>query len=138
MCIRDRSNKEKAIKLSGDLPNTLVIHGDGRNAELLLEENIGGMDVFLAVTDDSETNIMSCLMAKSNKVSKIIGLSLGNYRYVLLTWLDKDTTSYWLVHLFSRLILYLKMYLNNATGLFYFAKPQSPNFLSAQIVKEDP
>ena len=30
------SNKEKAIKLSGDLPNTLVIHGDGRNAELLL------------------------------------------------------------------------------------------------------
>ena len=40
------SNKEKAIKLSGDLPNTLVIHGDGRNAELLLEENIGGMDVF--------------------------------------------------------------------------------------------
>ena len=51
------SNKEKAIKLSESLPNTLVIHGDGRNAELLLEENIGGMDVFLAVTDDSETKL---------------------------------------------------------------------------------
>ena len=78
------SNKEKAIKLSGDLPNTLVIHGDGRNAELLLEENIGGMDVFLAVTDDSETNIMSCLMAKSNKVSKIIAL-VENVDYFELT-----------------------------------------------------
>ena len=78
------SNKEKAIKLSGDLPNTLVIHGDGRNAELLIEENIGGMDVFLAVTDDSETNIMSCLMAKSNKVSKIIAL-VENVDYFELT-----------------------------------------------------
>ena len=78
------SNKEKAIKLSGDLPNTLVIHGDGRNAELLLEENIGGMDVFLAVTDDSETNIMSCLMAKSNTVSKIIAL-VENVDYFELT-----------------------------------------------------
>jgi trk system potassium uptake protein TrkA len=78
------SNKEKAIKLSESLPNTLVIHGDGRNAELLLEENIGGMDVFLAVTDDSETNIMSCLMAKSNKVSKIIAL-VENVDYFELT-----------------------------------------------------
>jgi len=78
------SDKEKAIKLSGDLPNTLVIHGDGRNAELLIEENIGGMDVFLAVTDDSETNIMSCLMAKSNKVSKIIAL-VENVDYFELT-----------------------------------------------------
>ncbi|MED5363504.1 MAG: NAD-binding protein, partial [Bacteroidota bacterium] len=78
------SDKEKAIKLSGNLPNTLVIHGDGRNAELLVEENIGGMDVFLAVTDDSETNIMSCLMAKSNKVSKIIAL-VENVDYFELT-----------------------------------------------------
>tara|TARA_A100001234_G_C12637222_1_gene390546 strand:- start:2713 stop:3297 length:585 start_codon:yes stop_codon:yes gene_type:complete len=77
-------NKEKAIKLSESLPNTLVIHGDGRNAELLLEENIGGMDVFLAVTDDSETNIMSCLMAKSNSVSKIIAL-VENVDYFELT-----------------------------------------------------
>ena len=61
-----------------------MIHGDGRNAELLLEENIGGMDVFLAVTDDSETNIMSCLMAKSNKVSKIIAL-VENVDYFELT-----------------------------------------------------
>ena len=78
------SDKEKAIKLSGNLPNTLVIHGDGRNAELLVEENIVGMDVFLAVTDDSETNIMSCLMAKSNKVSKIIAL-VENVDYFELT-----------------------------------------------------
>lgn len=77
-------DKEKAIKLSGNLPNTLVIHGDGRNADLLVEENIGGMDVFIAVTDDSETNIMSCLMAKSKNVPKIIAL-VENVDYFELT-----------------------------------------------------
>jgi trk system potassium uptake protein TrkA len=77
-------DKEKAIKLSANLPNTLVIHGDGRNADLLVEENIGGMDVFIAVTDDSETNIMSCLMAKSKNVPKIIAL-VENVDYFELT-----------------------------------------------------
>jgi trk system potassium uptake protein TrkA len=77
-------DKEKAIKLSENLPNTLVIHGDGRNADLLVEENIGGMDVFIAVTDDSETNIMSCLMAKSKNVPKIIAL-VENVDYFELT-----------------------------------------------------
>jgi trk system potassium uptake protein TrkA len=77
-------DKEKAISLAERLPNTLVIHGDGRNVELLVEENIEGMDAFLGVTDDSETNIMSCLMAKSKHVSKIIAL-IENTDYFELT-----------------------------------------------------
>ncbi|GIR50538.1 MAG: hypothetical protein CM15mP59_2800 [Flavobacteriaceae bacterium] len=40
------SDKEKAIKLSGDLPNTLVIHGDGRNAELLVKKTLVGWMFF--------------------------------------------------------------------------------------------
>jgi trk system potassium uptake protein len=57
------SNREKAFDLADELPQTLVINSDGRNVELLEEENIHDMDAFIAVTGNSETNIMSCLVA---------------------------------------------------------------------------
>ena len=68
------SDREVAFELADDLPNALVINGDGRNVELLEEENIGNMDAFIAVTGNSETNIMSCLVAKSKGVKKTIAL----------------------------------------------------------------
>ena len=77
-------DKEKAIEMAEKLPEALVIHGDGRNVELLIEENIEKMDAFLGVTNDSETNIMSCLMAKSKDVPKIIAL-IENMDYFDLT-----------------------------------------------------
>ncbi len=67
-------NKEKAFDLADDLPNALVINGDGRNVELLEEESLDSMDAFIAVTGNSETNIMSCLVAKSKKIKKTIAL----------------------------------------------------------------
>jgi len=67
-------NKEKAFDLSDDLPNALVINGDGRNVELLEEESLESMDAFIAVTGNSETNIMSCLVAKSKHIKKTIAL----------------------------------------------------------------
>lgn len=67
-------NKEKAFDLADDLPHALVINGDGRNVELLDEESLESMDAFIAVTGDSETNIMSCLVAKSKKIKKTIAL----------------------------------------------------------------
>ena len=67
-------DKEKAFDLADDLPNALVINGDGRNVELLEEENLDSMDAFIAVTGNSETNIMSCLVAKSKNVRKTIAL----------------------------------------------------------------
>lgn len=67
-------NKEKAFDLSDDLPNALVINGDGRNVELLEEESLDSMDAFIAVTGNSETNIMSCLVAKSKHIKKTIAL----------------------------------------------------------------
>ena len=63
-------NKEKAFEISELLPNALIIHGDGRNTELLDEENLSSMDAFISVTENSETNIMSCLMAHSKKGKK--------------------------------------------------------------------
>ncbi|APG60224.1 Trk system potassium transporter TrkA [Christiangramia salexigens] len=67
-------DREKAYELADELPNTLIINGDGRNVELLEEENIHDMDAFIAVTGNSETNIMSCLVAKSKSVKKTISL----------------------------------------------------------------
>ncbi len=67
-------SKDKAFDIVDDLPNALVINGDGRNVELLEEESLESMDAFIAVTGDSETNIMSCLVAKSKKVKKTIAM----------------------------------------------------------------
>jgi len=68
------SDKDIAFELAEDLPNALVINGDGRNVELLEEENIADMDAFISVTGNAETNIMSCLVAKSKGVKKTIAL----------------------------------------------------------------
>src|SRR5690606_35905018 len=67
-------NKEHAFELADQLPNTLIINGDGRNVELLEEESLESMDAFVAVTGNSETNIMSCLVAKSKNVKRTIAL----------------------------------------------------------------
>jgi trk system potassium uptake protein TrkA len=67
-------NKSKAFDLADELSEALIINGDGRNVELLDEENIDEMDAFVAVTGNSETNIMSCLMAKSKGVKKTVAL----------------------------------------------------------------
>lgn len=66
--------KDKAFELADTLPNALVINGDGRNVELLEEESLDSMDAFIAVTGNSETNIMSCLVARSKKIKKTIAL----------------------------------------------------------------
>ncbi len=68
------SDRDKAFDLADELPKVLVINSDGRNVELLEEENIHDMDAFIAVTGNSETNIMSCLVAKSKSVKKTIAL----------------------------------------------------------------
>ncbi|UOB16786.1 Trk system potassium transporter TrkA [Abyssalbus ytuae] len=67
-------DKNKALDLADDLPNALIINGDGRNVELLEEEDIDEMDAFISVTGNSETNIMSCLVAKSKNIKKTIAL----------------------------------------------------------------
>ncbi len=67
-------DRDVAFDFADELENVLVINGDGRNVELLEEENINEMDAFISVTGNSETNIMSCLVAKSKGVRKTIAL----------------------------------------------------------------
>lgn len=77
-------DKDKCFELADQLPDTLVINGDGRNVELLEEEGIADMDAFVAVTGDSETNIISCLVAKDKGVKKTIAL-VENVDYIQLS-----------------------------------------------------
>ncbi len=67
-------NRDRAFDLAEQLTKVLVINSDGRNVDLLDEENISEMDAFVAVGANSETNIMSCLVAKSKGVKKTIAL----------------------------------------------------------------
>jgi trk system potassium uptake protein TrkA len=78
------NDKEKAFEIADDIPSCLVINGDGRNVELLLEEDVQDMDAFISVTGNSETNIMSCLVAKSKGVKKTIAL-VANMDYFQLS-----------------------------------------------------
>jgi trk system potassium uptake protein TrkA len=74
-------NKEKSYELADLLKNTLVVNGDCSDVELLKEEGIQDMDAFVAVTGNSETNIISCLLAKNLGVKKTIAL-VENMDYI--------------------------------------------------------
>ncbi len=66
------SNREKCEKIADKFQNVLVINGDGRNINLLKEEGIDKMDAFVATTGNSETNILSCHLAKSFGVRRTV------------------------------------------------------------------
>ena len=67
-------SKVGAERLAADLSNALVLQGDVTDEELLESENIGEMDVYCALTNDDEDNIMSALLAKRMGVRKVIAL----------------------------------------------------------------
>ena len=76
-------DREKSYRLSNYLNNTLVVNGDGRNLNLLVEEGLKNMDAFIAVTGDSETNILSCISASKLGVKKTIA-EVENMDYIVL------------------------------------------------------
>jgi len=57
-------NGERALMLAEKLSKTLVFHGDASDQNLLFEEHIETVDVFLSLSSDDEANIMSALLAK--------------------------------------------------------------------------
>jgi len=66
------ADRDRCLKLAGKVRNALIINGDGRNLDLLKEESLDKMDAFVAVTGNSETNILSCQLAKSFGVKRTI------------------------------------------------------------------
>ncbi|MFN3919058.1 MAG: Trk system potassium transporter TrkA [Methylohalobius sp.] len=65
---------QRAIKLVTDLENTVVLVGDASERELLLNENVENMDVFCAITNDDEVNILSAMLAKKLGARRVISL----------------------------------------------------------------
>jgi trk system potassium uptake protein TrkA len=77
-------SKDKSFDLAETLDDVMVISGDGRSVELLTEEGIENIDAFIAVTGNSETNIISSLVAKNHGVKKTISL-VENMDYIHLS-----------------------------------------------------
>ncbi|CBJ83321.1 potassium transport protein, NAD(P)-binding (Trk family) [Xenorhabdus bovienii str. Jollieti] len=67
-------NQERATKLAELLHDTIVFYGDASDQELLSEEHIEQVDVFIALTNDDEANIMSAMLAKRMGAKKAMVL----------------------------------------------------------------
>ena len=77
-------DKNKSYSIAEQVPsNVLIINGDGRDMELLLQEGISDSQAFIALTDNSSTNILACLAAKRAGVNKTIA-KIENIDYISL------------------------------------------------------
>ncbi len=65
-------DKQRCMDLSENLDKTLIVNADARDIQTLKQENIDKMDVFISVTDNSETNIFASILAKRLGVPKTI------------------------------------------------------------------
>lgn len=66
---------DRCVELSSDLPSdVLVLHGDTTDENLLADEGVDEVDLFLALTDDDEDNIMACLLAKRMGARRVLSL----------------------------------------------------------------
>ena len=68
------SNEERADYLSEIIDNVNIINADSSNEDILLEENIEHMDVFCALTNDDEANILSAMLAKKLGSKTVISI----------------------------------------------------------------
>ncbi len=78
------SNRERCEHVSKILEHVLVINGDATDIDLLEDESLMKMDAFVAVTNHTETNILTCLHAKGAGVKKTVAL-VENVDYIGLS-----------------------------------------------------
>jgi trk system potassium uptake protein len=78
------TDRDRCHELNELLPDTLIINADARDMDVLKDENLSEMDAVIAVTRNSETNIISSLVAKNNGVKKAIAL-VENIDYIHLS-----------------------------------------------------
>ena len=76
---KDRERAEMLVEMAP--PNVTVFVEDGRNSEFLLREGITETDAFLALTANSEANILGCMMAKQYGVKKTVA-EVENLDYI--------------------------------------------------------
>ncbi|SHJ43458.1 trk system potassium uptake protein TrkA [Malonomonas rubra DSM 5091] len=67
-------NEERCYKLAEELSKAVVINAEGLDLQTLLDEGIEDADVFVAVTENDQTNILTCLLAKQHSVKRTLAL----------------------------------------------------------------
>lgn len=77
-------NPERTRQVAEELHHTIVLNGDAADEDLLIQEGIEGMDVFCALTNDDEANILSAMLAKRLGARKVMSL-INRGAYVDLT-----------------------------------------------------
>jgi trk system potassium uptake protein len=82
-CTIIEASRSRAVELAEDLSRSLVFHGDATDLDLLEMEAIGEADGFVAYTGSDETNLLSCLLAKSLGARKVISL-IDRFDYIPL------------------------------------------------------
>ncbi len=75
------SDEKRANVLTNEIEDALIINGDARDMDLLEDEGIREMDAFIAVTNNTETNILTCLHARKMGVKRTIAL-VENIEYI--------------------------------------------------------
>ncbi len=80
-------NLEHSKEISAELERTIVLNGDAADSNLLLEENIEDTDVFCAMTNDDEANILSAMLAKRLGAKKVMAI-INRAEYVDLVQSD--------------------------------------------------
>lgn len=63
-------DRDRAVEVAGALPGVTVVHGDGTDAALLEEEQVGSYDLLAAVTNHDEINLMAALLAQRLEVGR--------------------------------------------------------------------
>ncbi len=85
------ADKARCLELAEQMDKTVVLHGDGSDQKLFLEENLNQIDAVISVTDDDETNVLVSLLAKNlgveNTVTRI-GKS-GYYPFLSTIGIEK-------------------------------------------------
>ncbi len=67
-------DEKRCIELSSKLNKTMVIHSEGNDVRTLIDEGVEGADVFIAVTDNDETNILCSLLARHHGARRTLSL----------------------------------------------------------------
>ena len=122
------NNKEKCIDTVEQFPEITVVHGNGVDAELLIEEGIKDYDCCVAITGEDEINIVVTLFAWSHKIRKLITKVISVNYSKMLNNVDIDNTLsphfvvFSSIHRFIRGITEKGAREENIKSLYRFAK----------------
>lgn len=111
------NNYERCTEFAETLDKVTVIHGDGTDQDLLVEEGLGDADSFIALTGTDEVNIIMALYAKKNSNAKVVA-KINRESYVDLTsqlGLDSVISPKYVTT--NNIISYVRSLNNDASGI---------------------